>query len=451
MNKKKVLFFFLFCLVTTGCSFDTFSGIWGDPNKEKKRAKEIELRQQSVLDIIKIYSTEDEAIYDKEVNLTKNIKLSSPDKNSSWEMSGLTPQNLLGNIYLPSINNRFLKKKVGKNKLSILKIKTSILLYQDQIIFTDTIGNIFKITQNGQIIWKINIYNKIYKNINKKLNLSVYKNHIYISDNVGFVYSVNFETGKIIWVKNNGISLKSNIKIFKDKIFLIDQDNKIICFSTTDGSKLWQIRSISSFIKSQNLLSLAITNEGNLIALTSSADLFKINIINGDVFWSSNTSSSLFVDASDFFESSSVVVSKNDIFFSSGNSFFSFNEKSGGINWETKVSSVDTPVVSGANIFFMTKNGYFIIVNKENGKIISAKNILKVLKERKRNTVVTGFVMGSNKMYSTTLNGFLIVSSANTGNVEYFKKIGDAIISSPAVSKGKLFILTEKSRILGFN
>ena len=45
-------------------------------------------------------------------------------KNLSWEMSGLNLQNYLGNIHLPSIENKFLKKKVGKNKFLISKITT---------------------------------------------------------------------------------------------------------------------------------------------------------------------------------------------------------------------------------------------------------------------------------------------------------------------------------------
>ena len=32
----------------------------------------------------------------------------------------------------------------------------------------------------------------------------------------------------LIWIKNYGVPIKSNIKVFDDKIFLIDSDNKII-------------------------------------------------------------------------------------------------------------------------------------------------------------------------------------------------------------------------------
>ena len=48
---------------------------------------------------------------------------------------------------------------------------------------------------------------------------------IYIVDNIGFIYAVSFNTGKIIWIKNQGVPLKSNLKVFDNKIFVVNQDN----------------------------------------------------------------------------------------------------------------------------------------------------------------------------------------------------------------------------------
>ena len=90
-------------------------------------------------------------------------------------------------------------------------------------------------------------------------------------------------------------------------------------------------------------------------------------------------------------------------------------------------------------------------MNKDTGRIIASNNILKILKRKKQNTKITGFIMGSGKIYSVTLNGYLIVSSAISGKVESFKNIGDSIISAPIINNGKLFILTKKSRIFGLN
>ena len=115
------------------------------------------------------------------------------------------------------------------------------------------------------------------------------------------------------------------------------------------------------------------------------------------------------------------------------------------------MSSVGTPIIDKNNIFIVTENGFFVILNKNNGEIISSVNILKALKTKKQTTKVTGFIMGSEKIYSVTANGYLIISSAISGKVENFKKIGDPISSAPIITDGKLFIYTKNSKILGFN
>jgi outer membrane protein assembly factor BamB len=90
-------------------------------------------------------------------------------------------------------------------------------------------------------------------------------------------------------------------------------------------------------------------------------------------------------------------------------------------------------------------------LNKKNGKIIWSINILKILKKKKQNTKITGYILGSGKVYAVTQNGYLIICSANSGQAESFKKIGDTINTNPIISNGSLYILTKNSRIVGFN
>ena len=448
INRKSLVFFLIFILLSN-CSFDDKTGIWGGSEKEKRRISELEKEQKQIIDIERVYSSEN--IYNDEIPLTKGISLSKSKKNQSWQMSGLNHQNFLGNIYLSGTDNIFLKKKIGKNKFSISNIAASILAFKNNIILSDDVGTIFSINANGNINWKKNIYKKIYKKVNKNLVLAIYKNYIYVADNIGFVYAIDLDNGKINWIKNYAIPIKSNIKIFNDKIYLIDQDNKIFSLNIKDGTRIWDVLSISSFIKSQNLLSLAISKTGDLIILNSSADLYKIDGNTGEVYWYSNTLGSLLPDATDFFISSEIVIIDDEIIFSAGPSIFSYNLNTGSINWEKKVSAVGTPIIDGENIFFTTSNGYFVIMNRVTGKIISSTNILKILKKKNRKTKITSFIMGSGKIYSVTLSGHLIVSSAISGKVEYFKKIGDPIITAPIINDGKLYILTENSRIIGLN
>lgn len=449
MNKKKISILFIVFITLNNCSFDSKTGIWGDKAKEKKRIAKLEIEQKEVIKVEKIYSSEN--FFNKQIPLKKSIVLSKAKNNTSWVMSNLNYQNFLGNIYLNGIDNILLKKKIGKDKFSIYQTKTPILVFKNNIIFSDDNGTIFSINERGKILWKKNIYKKTYKKIYKNLTFSIFEGNIYIADNIGFVYSINVNDGSLRWIRNYQSPFKSNIKVYDNKIFLINQNNKIFCLKANDGSVIWNVLSISSFIKSQNLLSLAISKEGDLIAITSSADIYKINLQTGEVLWSRNTAESLYSDATDFFVSSELVISKDKLIFSSGNNIFSLDLYSGKTNWKQEVSSIAAPIIVNNNIFIVTDYGYFIILDKNTGEIISSSNILKILKKKKQKTTVTGFIMGSDKIYSLTLNGFLIISSAKQGIPEYYKKIGGTNISPLIINNGKLYILTDKSKILILN
>ena len=449
MNKKKYLIFIFLLLLLPNCSFDTKTGIWTGEKTEKKKIVELEKEQIRKKNIEIIYSTGKE--YSLEKTLTKKISLSKPKKNLSWKMPGLNQQNFLGNIYLSGIDNKFLNKKIGKNKFSLSKTTASPLIYKNNIFLSDNKGTIFNIDAFGKINWKKNIYRKIYKKIYKNLTFSIYKNNIYIADNIGFIYAIALDSGELIWIKNNGVPFKSKIKIFDNKIFLMNQDNELLSFSVKDGSVIWNFTSLSSFIKSQNFLSLALSKQGDVIAITSLGDLLKINSTNGNIVWSLNILGGMLPDVTDFFESSDIVIGNESIIFSAQSALFSCDLNSGIINWKRDASSVAAPIIDGKNIFFVTENGYFVIINLDTGEIISSTNILKILKKKKQSSKITGFIMGSGKIYSVTSNGYLIVSSATSGKVENFINVRDPITSVPVINNGKLFVYTENSRILGFN
>ena len=220
MTKKAYLFFFLTLFLLQNCSFDNKTGIWSGDKNERERLSRLEEEQKQRIGIEKIYSSK--KIYSEDINLSKTITLTKPNKHLDWTTSSLNSQNFIGNLYLPSIENKFLKKKIGKNKHSISEILSSPLVVENVLIFADDTGTIFNMNIDGSLNWKINIYKKMYKKIYKNLTFSVDKNVIYVADNVGFIYALSFDNGEIIWLKNHGIPLRSNIKIYRihDLVFL---------------------------------------------------------------------------------------------------------------------------------------------------------------------------------------------------------------------------------------
>ena len=118
---NKFFFFFLAVLLLTNCSFDHKTGIWSGKDEEKKRIEELERRQNSKIEILKIYTKKD--LFSEEVNAKEAVKLSEPINKESWEVAGSNLQNSSGNIYLPNIDQRFLNKRVGKKKIFTIQNK----------------------------------------------------------------------------------------------------------------------------------------------------------------------------------------------------------------------------------------------------------------------------------------------------------------------------------------
>ena len=115
MNKKtKFLVYSLIFFLLANCSFDNRSGIWSGSEEEKKIAK-LEIEQQKEKKVVKVYTFQ--TPYSKEISTTQNVNLTKSKNNVSWKMPGSNLQNFLGNIYLPSIENNFLKKKLEKISL----------------------------------------------------------------------------------------------------------------------------------------------------------------------------------------------------------------------------------------------------------------------------------------------------------------------------------------------
>lgn len=446
MNKKILCIALSTLFLLNHCSFVDNSKIWTGDEEEIKRVAELEA--ESKIKTSKIYSTDDN--FKEEIQINKRIFLDEPTNNKSWSMSKLNLQNSTGNLYLPSSNNRFLSKKVGKDRFNILQKIHSPIFFDNNILVADDSGFIKKINKKGSVYWKTNVYEKIYKKLPKNITFSLADNKIYAADNIGFIYVINYKTGNVIWKKNYGIPFKSNIKIFENKIFIINQDNTIFCINSTNGKTIWDVSTIDTFIKSQNLLGLAISKSGNLFALNTGGDVLKIDAHTGNVIWSMNSLTSLTEFGSDFFKSSDLVLNQNDLIFSSASSTYSLNANNGYINWMVKPTSSNTPIVVNNNVFLVTDFGYFVNLDRVTGQIIFSKNILKSLKKKKQKTEISGYVMGSNKIYVTTLNGYLIICT-HLGEVESFKKIANSINTGPIVANGELYILTSKSKILGFN
>tara|TARA_B100000424_G_scaffold266156_1_gene256865 strand:- start:1316 stop:2617 length:1302 start_codon:yes stop_codon:yes gene_type:complete len=424
--------FFLFFFIL-GCSFDRNSKFWTQTEKVQK--EEIKKYEE-------IFPKE-EALR-KEFNSNLKIQLSSKVNNNSNANNFLNNDRRLnfdGNLKKSS---RFKFKKI-KN---LHQYQPEISFHKNDLIFFDNKGSILKFDKDSKLIWKKNYYSKSEKKLNPILNIVNNGKNIIIADNIAKYYMLDVKTGDLIWTKSNLAPINSQVKIYKDKFFIVDFSNTLRCFSLKDGKELWNVQTENSLIRSQKKLSIVVIND-KLFFNNSIGDISAVDINKGELLWQLATQSSLIYESAFSLKTSDIISDKNSLFFSNNkNEFFSIDTKTGSFNWKNKINSSLRSTLVDQYIFSISLEGYLIVTEKNSGNIIRVTDIFKNFKEKKRSKIKpTGFILGLSKIYLSTSNGRLIVIDIDTGKPISTLKIDNEKISRPFVSNKNLFVIKDKAII----
>ena len=445
MNNVKKLFLILSYFFLFSCSFGL--GSWSDISEELERIKE---RKNAKI----IFSTQKR--FQEEIDNEQKISSKNPILNQNW-----TEQNFTKNNFVPHLvyeNKKVLtgkSKKLGKNIFGIQNIDFEPILENDQIIFYDPSGTIFSYSlKNLNINWKFNFYKKRYKTKAKDLNLAISLNSLIVSDNFGYVYSLNKQTGKINWAKNYGVPFRSNIKIDEDNIFLANQDNKFYVISENSGKQKLDLETFPSFLKTNSKINISVDNiKKNIYFVTTAAEIYSLNYKNRNINWLFNLTGSSSDQQVDLFYSSPIVYNNNEIILSSALSTFSMDSSSWTLNWEIPFSTNILPLVLNNYVFLTSKEGFVLNLNRKTGKVIWSRNIFNKLKKLyyEKTGDISSILFLSDSLFLTTENGYFISLDHQSGKIINFAKVAKNFFSKPIVSNGKILVIDDKMRILKFN
>ena len=270
--------------------------------------------------------------------------------------------------------------------------------------------------------------------------------NLLVADSIAKISSINLQTGNLIWSKKSKYPFNSEIKIFKDKFFVVDFKNTLRCFYLKDGTECWNIKTEDSFTVSNSKFSMLIKD--NLVIYNNSlGDITAVDILSGLIQWQLPTQTSSIMNETYGFNFSKLVSDGSSIYFSNNkNQFYSVDLKSGTMNWMSEINSILTPIIIGNFIFTVSENGYLFTIQKNEGNIIRINDIYKNFNLKKRKRIKpTGFTIGGNNLYLTNSDGNLIVISLSAGNVIKIEKVGRDLLSKPLIYDENLFIVKNGS------
>ena len=400
----KIFLASIILIMLSSCSFDNKTGIW-----ENSSETAVE-KDKTFKDFETLYTKTQSFNSIVELKDNLEIDLDPVKSNLKWTDEYYNSSNNLENFSYKDLNKLVFKSK----RLSRYKTKDRILYDNQKVIVTDDKGNVIVYSiENQQIILKYNFYKKKFREIKKNLNIISEENIIYVGDNLGYLYALDYINERLLWAKNYKIPFRSNLKIIGKKLLIADINNSLYFINKADGEKLKIIPTEETVIKNNFFNSLA-SIEDSLFYLNTYGSLYSIDSRRA-VKWFINLNQSLDINPSNLFYSNPIVLHREKIIVSTDLYLYILDSNTGSTFFKIAITSLLQPIVSGKNLFLITKDNLLVCISLDTGEIIYSvdisQNIANFLDTKKKTIDIKSLVIVNNDLFLFLKNTFAKILS----------------------------------------
>ena len=440
----KLFFFIIFLLpFLYNCSFDNKTGVW--TGEEKK----IE-RENSLSDLKPIFKENQNEFLEKDFSIEAELLFGKKNNYLNWKQQYQNKANHIKRSNFSNLGNIEKFSKISRNK-----VNENILFENDKLFYSDIKGNIgiYSLISNKEL-FKFNFYKNKFKNIDKKIHIILKDNLIIAADNFGYLYCINHIEKKLVWAKNYLIPFRSNIKILKDFLFVVDEKNKVIKIDVKTGDKLDEIYTQPAKTVANFNSNLSIDENNNIVVLTTNGTLYSLNLLNKKIInWILNFKSEDEVT----FQAKPIIIADQNILISTRNKISAISTN-GKRKWEIDLKTSVNPIVSGKYILLITDKNYLMLIDKDTGKIIYSQNIIKILKNnidknysKKIKKFKHVFLINNNILLISNSSYFIELNLKKKINISSIRKKPFKISSDIIFHKNNLLLVSETKRIYKIN
>ena len=276
---------------------------------------------------------------------------------------------------------------------------------------------------------------------------------------MGYIYSIDIDSGKLLWAKYYGVPFRSNIKIIENQIFLMNQDNLFYSINKLTGEKNWTFLSSPQFLKSNFINNIVYNVErNNVIFANTNGELYSINYLNKKINWFINLKKGSAMDQEKIFKSAPLVMNSENLIVSTGTSIKSIDLFTANTIWEKNILIKAKPILTKNNIFLLTTNNLLICLELLTGDVVWSKNILSESSQKKRSKIldkidsIENILLANNQIFLFSHKGYLLSFNYKNGKLLSADRIlKKSLGTSPVIANGKMYLFDTSSRLYLIN
>ncbi|MFN4184135.1 MAG: PQQ-binding-like beta-propeller repeat protein [Hyphomonas sp.] len=282
--------------------------------------------------------------------------------------------------------------------------------------------------------------------------LAVSGDTVVVASGYGYVAALNSASGDEKWRRVLGAPMTGSPTVADGRIFVNSNNNEIFALDLATGQTLWSDQAISETARVLGSPSVAAVEEF-VIAPFSSGEIIAYLASNGRRLWTDAIQQAGgFTPISEINDIGSRPILGAGMVFASNQSgaTVAIDGRSGNRLWGKPIGSTRAPALAGRYLFVLGLNGELACLDTQNGDAYWVTELPQFKNEKKKKNRIsyTSPIIASDRVITVSSEGELLAFSTQTGQQTASLKLGDTVYLEPIAAQGKLYVLTDKARLI---
>jgi outer membrane protein assembly factor BamB len=252
-------------------------------------------------------------------------------------------------------------------------------------------------------------------------------------------------SGKKLWERNLGIPVRAAPTAADGNLFVITAEGRFFALSGTDGRELWDYRGIPE--KTSLIFNPSPAVDGGVVVVPyPTGELVALKASDGQQLWSESLAKTRSVSSmASLSDTASPIIDGGVVYaIGHGGRMVATNMRTGERLWQLSIPGTQAPAIGGETLFVVDTGGQMLAISKRDGKVAWS------VKLPGTNTW-SGPTLAGGLAWATSNKGQLVGVDAATGRVSTQLDLGAPVYTAPIVAQNRMFVLTDKARLVALN
>ncbi len=445
----------------SGCSSNPITGLFGGGDDEDEENAPEEDDRISILAI-------DEQLKADPRYIGVTVSVPPSYVNASWPQPGGEADHTLHHIAATLELEPDWKVDVGKAG-DRAKLTSPPIVVSDRVYVMDAATTVTSFNaENGDVIWRKELAPEIKERFRFRDfvlmqgtnpseigfggGVAFDNGKIFVTSGFGFIAALDAVSGDEIWRVETSAAVRTPPTAYRGRVYVTTNVNEFLALEQDTGEETWSFQSFEEAARFLSSSSPAAAGD-LVVAPFSSGEIVAFQAETGRALWNETLAQQARLTALASLNdiAGSPVIDRGLIYVvSHGGRFAAIDIRSGQRVWETSITSLQTPWVAGDFIYVVSVNGELVCLSRTEGAILWVSQLRRYKKEKKRKGRVTwaGPVLAGDHLVLVSNLGEVAKVDPTTGEIVETKDINEASVISPVVANEKVYILSEKGRLV---